>query len=157
MQAATKRNVIALCIVFFSLFFIAQNVMTKNQQSERADTSQVATFPTTDVETVLQEQYGMLKGTKATQAFIAISGVSYTKNDELVQVYTFPSAEEAEFTKQSIGTDGYSIGTSMYDWILPPHFYQKSNVVVLYFGKNPKLLDYFSQQLGAPFVNASTN
>jgi hypothetical protein len=155
LKTRNMRNVVAIVIVAIALLLIANFVLFRNR-SPRTQTRSVSqnNLSVAEQTQAVITRFEMQQDATATQSFVPLSGTSYKNGEESVQVYTFPTQAQAEETKVAIGTNGYAIGTAIYDWVQPPHFYQKNNVLILYFGQNPDVIAAFTEVFGAPFVDA---
>jgi hypothetical protein len=69
-----------------------------------------------------------------------------------IQVYQFQSESDAEESSLEISEDGTEIGTSIIRWIDTPHFYTKGNIIVLYVGQNPEIMNLLESFLGPQFA-----
>lgn len=82
------------------------------------------------------------------QPFFAPEGQVLEMNGERVQVFEFPSEEEAATAAQSISPDGGSISTSMVTWVSPPHFYHSGKLIVLHVGEESSTSAALEELLG---------
>jgi len=71
---------------------------------------------------------------------------------EMVQVFTYPSAEAAAAEADLVSQTGSSVGITMVSWIGPPHFYLKESLLVLYVGENEEVLGLLEDTLGCQFA-----
>ena len=62
-------------------------------------------------------------GTSILQPFFSVPGRLLTVNESDVQVFEYPSLEEAERQAAQVAPDGSSVGTTMVTWVATPHFY----------------------------------
>jgi len=69
-----------------------------------------------------------------------------------VQVFEFKSESDAKAATQTVSKDGGQIGTSMIQWIGPPHFYTNGKLIVLYVGQNPEISNLLEDLLGSQFA-----
>ena len=86
------------------------------------------------------------------QPFFPVPATILEVDGEGVQVFAFRDARTAREQASRVSPDGRSIGTSQPLWIAPPHFYRRSNLVVLYLGEDEKLLARLERLLGKPFA-----
>ncbi len=86
------------------------------------------------------------------QPFFAPQGQVLSVGGEDVQVFEFASAEEADTVTQSISADGSSIGTSIVEWIAPPHFYKAGKLIVIYVGSDSGVISALQEAMGAQFA-----
>jgi hypothetical protein len=82
------------------------------------------------------------------QPFFSVKGYIIKVNGEDVQVFEYESAPAAEADAAKVSTDGSSVGTSMVNWMAPPHFYKKERVIALYVGDNSALTQLLESVLG---------
>ncbi len=82
-------------------------------------------------------------------------------NEDLIEIYTFETTERAKECKKNISHDGSGITISdkngknehrLYEFIAPPHWYGKDNLVVLYVGQNSKITNLLKGILGKQFA-----
>jgi hypothetical protein len=88
-----------------------------------------------------------------------LSGERYvlTIDGEPVQVWEYISEGAAKRNSDRIGKDGSQIkmgfgGAAIVDWIAPPHFYRKGNIIVLYNGVDETILATLETLLGPQFA-----
>jgi len=65
-----------------------------------------------------------------------------------VQVFEYPSEEEALLAAGTISSDGGSIGTTMVSWIEAPHFFRSGSLIVLYVGEEDLVVETLKVVLG---------
>lgn len=73
-------------------------------------------------------------------------------NGHYVQVYAFESEAQAVEAAATVSGGGTMIGTSIVDWIEPPHFYAHGKLLVIYAGSDEAVLQGLQAQLGEPFL-----
>jgi len=83
-----------------------------------------------------------------TQPFFSVTGQVITVNGEQVQIYEYADEEAANADAARISPDGGTIGNTMVDWIAPPHFYKKGQLIVLYVGTKTSLMKILEMTLG---------
>ncbi len=91
-----------------------------------------------------------------------IPGRRIVVNDEDVYVYVFAEAGDALIAAEGVAPNGYAItryeGTNTImtqgDWILPPHFYRKAEVLVIYAGQKESMKTLLVRLLGAQFAGS---
>lgn len=76
---------------------------------------------------------------------ISIAGIQ-------VQVFEFASEQDAMSASQTVSEDGTEVGLSVIRWIDTPHFYTQGNIIVLYVGQNPEMLNLLDSILGNQFA-----
>lgn len=91
---------------------------------------------------------------KIRQPFFSVPATILEVDGEGVQVFVFRDAKAALAAAATISPDGRSIGTSHPFWIAPPHFYRRSNLLVLYLGEDRKLLERLNAVMGAQVAGA---
>jgi hypothetical protein len=87
-----------------------------------------------------------------TQPFFSVTGQSITVNGEPVQIYEYANEDDANADAARISPDGGTIGNTMVDWIAPPHFYKKGQIIVLYVGSNTTVMNILKTTLGTQFA-----
>lgn len=88
------------------------------------------------------------------QPFFPVPATILEVDGEGVQVFAFRDAQAARAEAARVSPDGRSIGSSHPFWVGPPHFYRRSNLVVLYLGEDPRLLARLERVLGRQFAGA---
>jgi len=86
------------------------------------------------------------------QAFFSAAGKSLQLNGEELQVYEYPAPEAAEAEAALVAADGSSVGATKVNWISTPHFFRAGNLIVIYIGENPAVLQGLQSLLGAQFA-----
>lgn len=69
-----------------------------------------------------------------------------------VQVFEFLSEADAIAASQTVSEDGTEIGLSVIRWMDNPHFYTQGNIIVLYVGQNPEIMNLLDSLLGNQFA-----
>ena len=86
------------------------------------------------------------------------SGYRIKVNGEHVDVYEFVDVLQAWRAVRAVGPDGSSISPSQgiigldIEWVMPPHWYHKGQLIVLYVGENSNLKATLAKLLGAEFA-----
>lgn len=86
------------------------------------------------------------------QPFFSVQGYAIKVNGADVQAFEYADAASAEADAAKVSSDGSTIGTSMVDWVGPPHFYKVGRVIVLYVGDDQGVIDILQKVLGAQFA-----
>ena len=86
------------------------------------------------------------------QPFLGPLGSVIYVNNEEVQVYEYASKEELDADVAEIPADGSDFDTTIIVWHSPPHFYKKEKMIVLYLGKDKKVLNLLEAELGKQFA-----
>ncbi len=80
-------------------------------------------------------------------------GVGLCVDGRGVNVYVFPSADEAEAVESRIDPDDPSnLGTAMVSWLGSPRFWRFERLLVLYLGDDPAVEAGLTAVLGDPFA-----
>lgn len=87
-----------------------------------------------------------------TQPFFSVPGQVITVNGEQVQIYEYADEEAANADAARISPDGGAVGNTMVDWIAPPHFYKKGQIIVLYVGTSTTVINILETTLGTQFA-----
>jgi hypothetical protein len=82
---------------------------------------------------------------------VRISGGPLTNTADL-QLFEYPSASAASADARRIRPDGSGTATAIVDWIAPPHFFVKGQVMVLYVGSDSAVLSLLQSLLGPQFA-----
>ncbi|MGE5251393.1 MAG: hypothetical protein ACM3QS_14410 [Bacteroidota bacterium] len=69
-----------------------------------------------------------------------------------LQVFEYPSAAEMEKEAAQVAPDGGSVGSSMINWVEPPHFFKTGRIIILYLGSDPAVLEALQKVLGPQFA-----
>jgi len=69
-----------------------------------------------------------------------------------IQVFEFASEQDALSASQTVSEDGTEIGLSVIRWMDVPHFYTQGNLIVLYVGQNPEILNLLDSLFGNQFA-----
>ena len=98
------------------------------------------------------------------QPFLDVPGHIVKVNNEQIQVYEYASVSDAYAEASHISPDGStftnnsanagSTSNTVVDWAMPPHFYKKGRVLVIYVGTNNQMLQLLTKVLGAQFAGA---
>ncbi|MDQ2809210.1 MAG: hypothetical protein M3Z04_20240 [Chloroflexota bacterium] len=86
------------------------------------------------------------------QPFFTVKGQSITVQTENVQVFEYADAAAAAQDAARVAPDGGSVGTTMLNWVAPPHFYRQAQLIVLYVGQDATVLAALATALGPPFA-----
>jgi hypothetical protein len=86
------------------------------------------------------------------QPFFTPEGQVITVNGQDVQVFQYESEAEAKAEADLVSLDGSSVGTSMMNWIAPPHFYNSEQLIVLYVGDDIGTIGFLEAVLGTQFA-----
>ena len=70
----------------------------------------------------------------------------------MISIYEYRSNEIMENFASKINSDGSQIGDALVDWIGPPHFYKKGNILVQYVGENKEIIKVLEKILGKQFA-----
>ena len=87
-----------------------------------------------------------------TQPFLSVSGQVITVNGEQIQIYEYANEDDANAEAARISADGGAVGNTMVDWIAPPHFYKKGQIIVLYVGTSTTVINILETTLGTQFA-----
>jgi len=123
----------------------------------------VSSTPLTEASSVL-DQAGLIDALKAagvtpeigdpiTQDFFSVEGtlINLGQTDGF-QVFEYKTAEDMEADASKVAPDGGSVGTSMINWIMPPHFFKSGRIIVLYLGDNKTTLGLLEKIMGKQFA-----
>lgn len=122
--------------------------------------------PTTEAqEQVLQDLMADLQSAGATvelgaeiqQPFFPVSAQVLVVNGQDVQVFAFPTVEDAEDAAALISPEGFEIANSMVEFVGPPHFFHEGRVIALFIGEDQAIVDLLTQVLGQPIAGPASN
>jgi hypothetical protein len=93
-------------------------------------------------------------GDPITQDFFSVQGtlINLDQGNDGFQVFEYKTVEEMEADASKVAPDGGSVGTSMMNWIMPPHFFKSGRVIVIYIGNNETTLDLLEKVMGKQFA-----
>ena len=66
------------------------------------------------------------------QPFFTVQGQRFNVDGKVIEVFEFASADEADTVALTVSADGSSVGTSLINWVAPPHFYKAGQLIVIY-------------------------
>ncbi len=89
---------------------------------------------------------------EVTQPFFSVKGLIINVNGGDVQVFEYTDVAAAEAETALVSSDGSSIGTSMVNWVAPPHFYKVGKLIVLYVGESEAVIDALESVVGSQFA-----
>ncbi|HVW66813.1 MAG TPA: hypothetical protein VHA78_03715 [Candidatus Peribacteraceae bacterium] len=89
------------------------------------------------------------------QPFFSGNGQEVQVNGETIQIYQYSNAASAQSDANTISNDGMSVNGTQVSWAGPPHFFLKDNLLVLYVGSNPQMLNTLQSALGVQLAGAS--
>lgn len=92
-------------------------------------------------------------GDPITQEFFSIEGtlINLGSSDGF-QVFEYKTVQDMEADAAKVAPDGGSVGTSMMNWIMPPHFFKSGRILVIYLGDNQTTLNLLEKILGKQFA-----
>lgn len=91
-------------------------------------------------------------GDEVEQPFFTTAGQIIKVNGQDLQVFVYDSAEAMEADAAQVAADGGSIGTSMVNWMAPPHFYKLGSILALYVGEDQAVIDLLEGIFGPQFA-----
>lgn len=71
-----------------------------------------------------------------------------------LQLYRFPSADDAAAAAATVAPGGGSVGTSSMAWMAPPHFFRSGSVIAIYIGTSAKALAALQRVFGPQFAGS---
>lgn len=144
------RNTLVVFLVLVSLFFSVcsyrkagpvtiENIITNLESN--GYTVQITEPSKTDME--LSSYFPMLSSMK----FLYINDSSVVN----IVIYSFDSVEIAQQQAKTIDKEGYMIGNSYLEWVLPQIFFLKDNLIIR-FTKGSSYIKSFTGLLGKPIT-----
>ena len=88
------------------------------------------------------------------QPFFSVPGSVLVLEGDDLQVYEYRSSDAAAAEAAKISPSGSPIGTSMPNWMRPPHIYRKDNVILIYLGDNLRIRSTLESQDGSQIAGA---
>ena len=92
------------------------------------------------------------QGEPISQPFFTPDGRSLQVDAADIQVFEYRDGQSMEAEASQVAADGASVGTTMVDWLAPPHFYKGGRILVLYLGDDKGILGLLMSVLGAQFA-----
>jgi len=92
------------------------------------------------------------RGRGISQPFFSVNGRTLVVEGDHIQVFIYKSKLMADKEAKQIDPSGSPAGTTMITWVAPPHFYKTDRLIVLYVGKNPRVLRALERALGPQFA-----
>ena len=86
------------------------------------------------------------------QPFFTVQGQLFNVDGEEIQVFEFASADEADTVALTVSADGSSVGTSVINWVAPPHFYKAGQLIVIYVGSDSGVIGALQEAMGPQFA-----
>lgn len=75
--------------------------------------------------------------------------------DEQIYVYLYENNKEMEKDISYLSEDGSTYdnngGAVIFEWVYPPYYFKKSNIVALYVGKDEEIINALKKIFGQPF------
>ena len=91
-------------------------------------------------------------GDEVSQPFFSVKGRSVSIGDEAVQVFEYKTAGDAEAEAKSVDPHGTKVGTSIINWVSPPHFFKGGKLIVIYVGNDAAKMKILESVLGKQFA-----
>ena len=88
------------------------------------------------------------------QPFFSVSARVLVVDEADLQVYEYPTSAAAGADAAKISPSGSPIGTSMPNWMRPPHIYRQDNLILIYLGDNPRVRAALEAQAGRQIAGA---
>ncbi len=82
------------------------------------------------------------------QPFFEVAGKIIQVNGADIQVFEFPDTDSSRRAAESIAPSGGSVGTTMVTWLATPHFFMADQVIALYLGDDPAVMELLEASLG---------
>lgn len=108
------------------------------------------------------EEAGETELPGAGEPIFSVTSKTIKVNGENISVLEYSDEARAETEAKFISPDGFSLtrppdsksdgSVAMVDWIAPPHWYQSGRIIVLYVGRNQKIIDLLESALGPQFA-----
>ena len=142
--------VIASGILFLSACAPAPLVTTGTEPAGTPVQTGAAGF---DLAAALEAAGGKVKRLGAAeQPFFNVKGERLSVNGAEIQAFSFPDKKSREAISGLISADGATIGTYSINWVSPPTFWAKDNLIVLYLGTDQEVIGLLSRILGSPLT-----
>jgi hypothetical protein len=91
-------------------------------------------------------------GVTIEQPFFTVLRQTLKVNGQESQVYVFDTPQAMESATAQVAADGSSNGTTTPSWTDDPHFYKAGSLLIVYVGKDQKILDILSEAFGPQFA-----
>ncbi len=146
---------VAMLTLSFSLLLAAGPCRT----SQSAGTGRLIAAPMQTVESVAAALRAggfpvRLADDTITQPFFAVSARVLVIGDADLQVYQYPTSNAAAADAAKISPSGSPIGTSMPNWMRPPHIYRNDKLILIYLGDDRRVRSALEAQAGPQIAGA---
>jgi hypothetical protein len=88
----------------------------------------------------------------STPIFPSATAYTLSVNGQDIQAYEYADEDAAEQDEADISPDGSTVGGSSIAWVGSPHFYRMDNVILVYLGNNPAIIEALEDVAGPPFA-----
>ena len=120
---------------------------TAPQEADESGTRSVSTYD--ELVAALRDMGSAVESLNPiSQPFFVPEGRVIRVDGSEVQVFEYPSEDDALSAAGTISSDGGSIGTSMVSWIEAPHFFRSGSLIVLYVGEKDPVVEALQVVLG---------
>ena len=86
------------------------------------------------------------------EPFFGNRAVFVNANGQDIQVFEFSDEASQQAAAATIQANGYIVGQSAVDWISQPYFFAADNLIVLYVGTDPAMVDLLTGLMGDPLT-----
>ncbi len=86
------------------------------------------------------------------QPFFSITGKTIKADGQDIQIFEYAHGGAMAEDAALVSPDGFSIGTTMLNWIDTPHFYKSGRIIVIYIGGNPDIINSLEDIVGPQFA-----
>lgn len=91
------------------------------------------------------------KSVDTNKDYFTATETDYTADGDLIRIYEFDNAADADKAVSTISADGLSInGTTIYT--NKPYYYRKGNTIIVYEGSNESYVTEFNKLYGDPII-----
>jgi hypothetical protein len=144
-----KRSVLVMLVLVctYSLSACAENIPVTGPTEILSTEDQASLLAALQTEGATVEV-----GDPIVQDFFTVEGQIIQVNGVDLQIFEYENEAAMEADAAQVAPDGGSIGTSMVNWIDPPHFYKSGRILVLYLGSDQAILDLLDKVLGPQFA-----
>ena len=136
-------------IVLVALLFVSSILLfaCSNQISDKTYNDLVANFEKMNFNVVSEDvEESILQGQRK---WLTID------ENENISVYLYENKEKMEKDSSYLSKDGFSYddgkGIKSISWTSHPHFFKKDNMIVLYVGENPEIINLLKEMMGLQF------
>ncbi len=86
------------------------------------------------------------------QPFFSITGYTIKADEQDIQIFEYAHGGAMAEDAGLVSPDGFSVGTTMLNWIDSPHFYKAGRIIVIYIGDDADIINTLEHIIGPQFA-----